>query len=107
MTDALDRRHGGIQDAELRSAGVRAGQALDFSVNVSPLGPPPGVNAALARLDLSHYPDPHSTALRAALAERLGVSSDQILIGNGSSQLIHLVARLFVHQGQRPVVFAP
>ncbi|MGI8553048.1 MAG: pyridoxal phosphate-dependent aminotransferase, partial [Dehalococcoidia bacterium] len=104
---AFLQMHGGVQEPELSLAGVSAAEVLDFSVNVSPLGPPPGVREALAQVDLSRYPDPRATALREELAAQLGVDADQILIGNGSSQLIHLVVRLFVHQGQRPVVFAP
>lgn len=107
MADRIDRRHGGIQAADLAAVGAHSDEVLDFSINVSPLGPPPGVREALAGLDLSRYPDPNSSALCLALAECLGIASEQILIGNGSSQLIHLVVRLFVHSGQRPVVFAP
>ena len=99
--------HGGAGDDELRAAGLSAAEMLDFSVNVNPLGPPPGVREAIAGLDLSRYPDPRSTALRQALAGHLGVPADHILVGNGTTELIHLVVRLFVHQGQRPVIFAP
>lgn len=104
---AAAQRHGGVLDAEIEAAGLRAGEVLDFSVNVSPLGPPPGVREALAALDLSRYPDPRSQQLREALADQLGVEPEQILPGNGSSELIHLTVRLFVHQGQRPVICAP
>jgi histidinol-phosphate aminotransferase len=101
------RLHGGIQAEEISHIELGAPEILDFSVNVSPLGPPSGVRAALDRLDLARYPDPRSTTLRRAVAEQLGVGPDEILIGNGSTELIHLVVRLFVRRGQRPVVFAP
>lgn len=101
------QRHGGIREHELAGTGLTAGDVLDFSTNVNPLGPPPGVHAALAALDLSRYPDPDCEELRAALAAHLEVSPDSILAGNGASELIHLVVRVFVRRGQRPVVFAP
>jgi histidinol-phosphate aminotransferase len=87
--------------------GVSSAGVLDFSASLNPLGPPAAVREALAGFDPGHYPDPACTELRAALADRLGVASEQILVGNGSTELIHLVVRLFVHQGQRPIVFAP
>jgi len=100
-------RHGGIQDADLAGTGFRPADVLDFSTSLNPLGPPPAVREALATLDPSRYPDPDCSALRRALAARLDVDPNQILVGNGSTELIHLVVRLFVHRGQRPVVFAP
>lgn len=99
--------HGGVRPAELAAAGLHATDVVDFSVNVSPLGLPAGVCEAVAALDLSVYPDPDCTLLTRALAEALGVPPDRILAGNGSAELIHLVVRLFVHRGQRPVALAP
>ncbi len=99
--------HGGLRPAELATLGVAVADLLDFSVNVSPLGPPAGVRAAIEAIDLSAYPDPDCTALVADLAARLDVPADRILVGNGSTELIHLVTRVFVRRGQRPVALAP
>jgi len=99
--------HGGLRPTELSALGVDAATLIDFSVNVSPLGPPDGVRAAIDAVELAAYPDPDCTALVAALSARLGVPPDRILVGNGSTELIHLVARVFVHRGQRPVALAP
>lgn len=106
-TTAAQQRHGGLQAGDLAAGGPALSEILDFSVNLNPLGPPLGVRQALAELDLSRYPDPACTALRETLSEQLGVGPECILIGNGSTELIHLVVRVFVRQGQRPVVFAP
>jgi histidinol-phosphate aminotransferase len=65
------------------------------------------VREALAELDLSRYPDPNAAALTDAIAERHGVPPAQILVGNGASELLHLVVRVFVRGGQRPVAFTP
>lgn len=101
------QRHGGLRPAELAALGVDAETLVDFSVNVSPLGPPEGVHAALRRVDLAAYPDPDCTALVTDLSARLDAPPERILVGNGSTELIHLVTRLFVHRGQRPVALAP
>jgi len=103
----LEQRHGGLQASDLAGTGLRTADVLDFSSSLNPLGPPPAVREALASFDPGRYPDPTCTELRGVLSERLGISLDRILIGSGSTELIHLVVRLFVHRGQRPVVFAP
>ena len=74
-------------------AGYRAEfgrDALDFSANVSPLGLPAGVAAAItAALPMAdRYPDPLCRELRAKLALHEGVPADHILCGNGAADLI-------------------
>lgn len=68
---------------------------LDCSVNLNPLGIPGEVKKALeASLALADtYPDPESTALREALSLRLGIPKQQILAGNGASELIPAIVR--------------
>jgi histidinol-phosphate aminotransferase len=107
VTQSTFQRHGGLQGSDLLGLSLKASDVLDFSASLNPLGPPPIVREALATFDPSRYPDPDCAELREALAERDGVRPDQILIGNGSTELIHLVVRMFVHQGQRPIVFSP
>ena len=78
-------------------AGYRAEfgrDALDFSANVSPLGLPAGVAAAItAALPMAdRYPDPLCRALRTKLAAAEGVDAAQILCGNGAADLIYRLA---------------
>ncbi len=99
--------HGGLDAAELRSLGLRLGGMLDFSANINPLGPSPRVRRAVSEAELSAYPDRDSLALREALATRLGVAAGSILVGNGSTELIHLLARSRLRPGQRCAIFTP
>jgi histidinol-phosphate aminotransferase len=99
--------HGGVRPSELRALGVRPEEVIDFSASVSPLGASPTVREALARLDPSAYPDPDCTDLREALATRDGVSSEQILVGNGSVELIHLLAQAYLRLGDEAAVLVP
>ena len=74
-------------------AGYRAEfgrDALDFSANVSPLGLPVGVAAAItaALPTADRYPDPLCRELRAKLTTAEGVPAEQILCGNGAADLI-------------------
>ncbi len=91
--------------AELRSLGLDPASVLDFSANISSLGPPPRVHDALRAVDLSRYPDPDCAVLRDALSERLGISLSRVLVGNGSTELIHLVARACLDQRRSGLVF--
>ena len=94
--------HGGIKPEQLRALGLKPEDVLDFSASVSPLGPPDGVWEALKSVDLTAYPDPSCLELREALAHhlsgyRLGrITPEQILPGNGSTELIHLLVRAFL-----------
>jgi threonine-phosphate decarboxylase len=85
--------HGGNVHEAARETGRSVRQILDFSASINPLGPAPAVRRALeaAFAQALHYPDPDCVALREALAERFGVGVDQVAIGNGSTELIHLL----------------
>ncbi len=74
-----------------------AGVALDFSVNLNPIGMPEAAKRALAEHigDYERYPDPRCRALTAALARRYGVSPEQVLCGNGAADLIFRIAACF------------
>ncbi len=75
--------------------------AVKLASNENPLGPSPkGIAAAQAVLgDANRYPDGGTHALRQTLAERRGVSTEEILIGLGSSEIIDLAARVVLRAG--------
>lgn len=56
---------------------------------------------------LNLYPDPSSNALRGALGEYLGVSERNIIVGNGSDEIIDLLIRLFVEQDEEILILEP
>ena len=88
--------HGGIRPAQLRALGLNPADALDFSASVSPIGPPPDLWPALQQVDLTAYPDPECLELREAIRRRTGAPFDTIRVGNGSTELIHLLARSYL-----------
>ncbi|CAH2601112.1 Histidinol-phosphate aminotransferase family protein [Rhodovastum atsumiense] len=65
----------------------------DFSTNANPLGPCPAVLEAVHAADLTRYPDPHYTRLRAALAAYHRTDPACIVIGAGASELILRLVR--------------
>ena len=99
--------HGGLDAAELRSLGLQYDKVLDFSANINPLGPSRRVRQAAAKADLSSYPDRRCLDLTEELAARLDVGIDNLIVGNGSTELIHLLARAFLRPGETCLIFAP
>lgn len=77
--------------------------------NESPLGASPHVARAIAAAagDAHRYPDPLADALRADLARLHDVDPDQILVGNGSDELIFLLARAYLAHGGHAVCADP
>jgi histidinol-phosphate/aromatic aminotransferase/cobyric acid decarboxylase-like protein len=99
--------HGALDHLELASHGLRPDSLLDFSSNINPFGPPAGVWAALAALDPAPYPDRSCLQLRRALAMRHGCDIEQVLPGNGSNELIHLLARALLRPDDVALVVGP
>jgi histidinol-phosphate aminotransferase len=66
---------------------------LDANENPYPLPAPVqgAVLEALGRVQANRYPDPAGRALKRLLAASLGVAPEQILLGNGSDELIQLI----------------
>jgi threonine-phosphate decarboxylase len=89
----LDREHGGDVEAWARNAGIEADEILDFSASINPLGPPASAHKAFIKSygEISRYPDPYGVKLKEALATRHGVKPAEVLVGNGSTQLIYLL----------------
>jgi histidinol-phosphate aminotransferase len=75
-------------------------EIVKLDANENPYGPGPRVTQALAQLEYAHiYPDPESTALRAALSQDAGIPADNLLAGAGADELIDLIMRLFLQPG--------
>ncbi len=99
--------HGGLNVAELESLGLRPEEVIDFSASINPLGPSPRVLEAAQSVNLAAYPDPDCLKLRVAIGGALGVEPDRVLPGNGSTELIHLLARAYIGPGDSALVFTP
>ncbi len=99
--------HGAPDPAELARRGLRPEAVLDFSVNANPYGPSPAVSAALARVPLDRYPDRECGALRRALSAHLGVAPEQIVAGNGTADLLWLLALAFLRARDTVLIVGP
>src|SRR5260370_38207169 len=75
----------------------------DFSSNANPLGPCPSVLAAVRNADVTRYPDPMYTQLRATLANHHRTTPGRIVVGAGASELILRLIRRIDGAGQQLV----
>ncbi|MBI4331335.1 MAG: histidinol-phosphate aminotransferase family protein [Chloroflexi bacterium] len=99
--------HGGPDFTELRQSGISPDSLIDFSVGLNPLGPPPSLARKLATAPFDVYPDSQATDLRKALAQKLGLGPDNVIAGNGSSELIWLAALAYFSPGDPALIVDP
>ncbi len=96
----------GLRVSEVRE---RSGKQtiLKLSSNEHPCGPFPSALSAMEAVlpRLNRYPDGSARALRRELCARLGVDDEHLVIGNGSNELIRLIAQAVLRPGDE-VVFA-
>jgi histidinol-phosphate aminotransferase len=92
-----------IEELE-RELGIRG--SIKLASNENPLGPSPRALAAVAAAlsSLHRYPDGSAFYLKRRLAERLGVRVDELLVGNGSNEIIELVVRTFMRPHDEAVM---
>jgi len=79
----------------LRELGID--HAIKLASNENPFGPPPAAQAAIVTTanQVHRYPDGNATALKQRLAMKHGVAENQLLLGNGSNEVLELLIRTF------------
>lgn len=84
-------------------------RVVKLASNENPIGPSPKAVEAIQELlgDLHRYPDAQAVDLRATIAGRYGLASEQIIVTNGGDELITLVSEAFVEAGDEIVVPGP
>ncbi|MBI4825746.1 MAG: histidinol-phosphate transaminase [Nitrospirae bacterium] len=83
--------------------------SIKLASNESPIGPSPLAVKALAEgiNDLNRYPDGSCYNLKTALSQKLGITSDEIIFGNGSNEIIELAVRTFLSPGDEAIMASP
>ena len=99
--------HGGPDFQELRSRGLRPEDVVDFSVSTNPFSYPPEVKEALSSVVIDRYPDSESTELREHLSVAKGIPMANILVGNGSTEIIRLIALTYFGRGDPVLILKP
>jgi histidinol-phosphate aminotransferase len=92
-----------IEELE-RELGIH--DSIKLASNENPLGPSPKALAAIAAAlgGLHRYPDGSAFYLKRRLAARLGVAVEELVLGNGSNEIIELVVRTFLRPGDEAVM---
>lgn len=95
-----------IEELE-RELGISS--SIKLASNESPLGPSPRVLSEIRRglADLNRYPDGSGFFLKKRLAALLGTTPDEILLGNGSNEIIELAVRTFLMPGDEAIMAHP
>jgi histidinol-phosphate aminotransferase len=88
-----------------REMGLDPSQIIKLASNENPLGPSPkALQAMRETLDRAHfYPDGGAWALRNAIAERLGLERENVILGNGSNEIIEFIGHAFLKPGDEVV----
>ncbi len=83
--------------------------SIKLASNENPLGPSPKAMTAIKKAveGLNRYPDGSGFYLSQALAKKYGVEISQVVLGNGSNELIELLVRTFVQPGDEVVSADP
>jgi threonine-phosphate decarboxylase len=101
--------HGGNVWEISEKTKIPLSQVIDFSGPINPLGTP---KKALQRISqnlslIKHYPDPHHEGLVETLSHYVGVEPNNIIVGNGSTELIYLFTEVFIESGHEAVIPVP
>lgn len=88
-----------------REMGLQASDIIKLASNENPLGPSPKALAAMRdALERAHfYPDGGGWALRSAIAEKLGLQRENVVLGNGSNEIIEFIGHAFLRPGDEVV----
>lgn len=89
--------HGGDVWSAAERLGLHTNEIIDFSASINPLFLTDRIKESVSKSieSLCHYPDPYYKALRYAIGEFINISPENILVGNGSMEFIHLIPRIF------------
>ena len=93
-----------------RELGIK--DSIKLASNENPLGPSQKALKALRDFlhngsELSRYPDGEGYYLKSAISEKLSVGTDEIILGNGSNELIDIAVRTFMGPGDEAIMAAP
>ncbi len=88
--------HGGHLTRLATVSGRTVEDIVDFSANINPLGLPDWFRPLVSRTleSVVHYPDPDCSKIVEAVSSRYAVAPEEVLVGNGSTEILHLIPRV-------------
>ena len=108
LLDLIPYEPGKPVDDVARELGLDPAQIIKLASNENPLGPSPKAVAAMRQeLERAHfYPDGGGFHLREAIAHQFGLTREQVVLGNGSNEIIELLCHTFTRPGLHEIVTA-
>jgi histidinol-phosphate aminotransferase len=95
-------------DVISRKTGIPESEIIKLDANENPYGCSPRVRQALAEYRyLNIYPDSNQTELREHLSQYVGLSTEYLVAGNGSDELIDLLLRMLLAPGDEVIINVP
>jgi len=84
-------------------------EVIKLASNENPLGPSPHAREAMQKAlqEVCLYPDGNCFRLKTVLSERLGIQNEQLIIGNGSDELLKLLSETYISYGDEVVLPEP
>lgn len=107
LTAVAPDYHGAIDFAELREWNQEPDNIIDFSVNSNPYGPVKSVGEAISNVPLDRYPDKACLILRESLSHHFNLPMEKVLVGNGTAELLWLVAFACLQPGDNVMIIGP
>jgi histidinol-phosphate aminotransferase len=89
-----------------RELGIPSGEIIKLASNENPLGPSPKARQAMIEtIERAHfYPDGGGYYLREAIAEQVGLAMANVILGNGSNEIIEFLGHAYLQPGDEVVV---
>lgn len=89
----MNYKHGGNLRELACTAGLGESDICDFSANINPLGPPAWLRPVISRTvdSVANYPDPNCKKLVKTIANHFNVAHEEILVANGSAEIISAI----------------
>ena len=99
--------HGGNIKKMAELFKLKENRIIDFSANINPLRLPSGIEKIIRNniKNISCYPDPQNRELKMALNKYLNIEGKNIIIGNGSAELIYQV--VYTLRPKKALVLSP
>lgn len=90
-------------------SGLKPEEILDFSSNVNPLGPSKKALHAVKKTfnQIATYPDSNCNELRKMISHHFSINKGNVVVGNGSTELMYLFAETFLKKGDKALIPTP
>ncbi len=83
-------------------------ESVKLASNENPIGPSPAaINAIRNPAEINRYPDGGGYYLTQALSQMLGIAQDELILGNGSNEVIDIAVKTYMQDGDEAVMAVP